>query len=339
MIYSIIKRKYRTGTSRKNLNTETGLPLTLFTFDEKMTHAVVEMGMDGPGQISRLVEIFKPDIAVITNIGITHMERLGSRENIFKAKMEITEGMGTENILIINNDDDKLRTLKDEDLPYKIIGAGTSPDSDFVVSDIEDLGERGVRFSLTSPEGTMPIRLAIPGAHNAINAALAAATASSIGISIEDITAGLARTETTGNRLRIFTAGNIKIIDDSYNAAPQSVKSAINTLMKSEGNRKVAIIGDMNELGEKSPELHEEVGSFAAEAGVDALISIGEKARRVADAAERGPNGIPVRRFDRKEDMYPHIREILKEGDTVLVKGSRLIELENLTDKIREAFL
>lgn len=338
MIYAILRRKYITGASKANLNSESGMPLALLGFTHEMQAAVIEMGMDGAGQIRRLAEIAGPDMAVITNIGISHIEILGSRENIFKAKMEIAERFSEENTLVINSDDDYLATLKEEELPYRIVRAGTGSTADFRATDIEDLGDRGVRFSLITPEGTMPIRLAVPGSHNAVNAALAAACCFVLGVPVEDISSGFAHTEMTGNRLRIKAAGDVKLIDDTYNASPESMKSAITTLAKSEGMRKVAVLGAMNELGELSDESHDDVGRFAAEAGIELLVTIGEKGARIGDAAKRERAEIEVRCFESKESVYPLIRDIFKEGDTILIKASRTIELELLAERIEEAF-
>lgn len=339
MIYSIVRRKYKTGTSRANRNSETGLPLTLLTFTRDMKMAVVEMAMDAPGQISDLVKIIKPDMAVITNIGISHLERLGTRDNIFKAKMEITEGMTEKNTLIINGDDDKLQTIQKMEVPYRVITAGTRPGVDFRVSEIEDLGAQGVRFHLTYNGGTRPIRLAMPGAHNALNAALAAAAASAIGIPVEDIVAGLAQAETTGNRLKISTTGGIQLIDDTYNAAPESVESAIRTLMKCEGKRKIAILGAMNELGDMSETSHRAIGRFAVEAGVDLLITIGDKGKQIAEGAADLPSSTHLLSFTKKEELYPEICAIFREGDTILVKASHSLAFETLSERIRESFV
>lgn len=339
MIYSVLSRKYRTGTCKANMNSETGMPLMLLSFTSDMEAAVIEMGMDAPGQIRRLAEIAEPDIAVITKIGISHIERLGSRENIFKAKMEIAERLGKDSVLVINSDDDMLSTIDESKVPYRIVRAGTGKDAEYRVSEIEDLGDKGVRFNLTTEAGTMPIRLSIPGAHNAINAALAAAVCVEAGVSVTDIPAGLAAAEVTGNRLRIDTSGRVKIIDDSYNAAPESMMSAINTLMKSEGKRKVAVLGGMNELGCESEKFHREVGEYAAKAGVSLLITIGEKGKQISNGALEFKGGkTRTVNFDTKEDVYPHIREYLNDGDTVLVKASRTIELEKLAAEIEKEF-
>lgn len=339
LIYSVLSRKFRTGTCKANMNTETGMPLMLFDFTDDMEAAVIEMGMDGPGQIRRLAEIAGPDIAVITKIGISHIERLRSRENIFKAKMEIAERLGKDSVLVINSDDDMLSTIDASKVPYRIVRAGKGENAEYRVSEIEDLGDKGVRFNLTTKAGTMPIRLSIPGAHNALNAALAAAACAEAGVDPEDIPAGLASAEVTGNRLRIDTSGSVKIIDDTYNAAPESMASAIDTLMKSEGRRKVAILGPMNELGGESADFHREVGRYAAEAGVPLLITIGERGKLISEGAEAYcGSGTRTVHFDSKEDVYPRLRELLHDGDTVLVKASRTYELEKLAAEIEKEF-
>ncbi len=336
MTYSILSQANSTGTNYGNYNSETGLPLTLLSLDSGMKAAVLEMGMDGPGQISCLAEIAEPDIAVITNIGISHMERLGSRENIFKAKMEIAESFGRENTLVVNADDDFLSMLAGGKLPYKLIKAGTSADADARVFDIKELGEEGVKFSLEYGGEVMNLSLPVPGAHNAVNAAIAAAAAMEAGANRDVVVNGLASLSLTGGRLKIKKSHEVTVIDDTYNAAPESVKSALKTLASFDGKRKIAILGGMNELGDMSEASHRDVGKFAAESGTDVIITIGEKGNMIAEGARSvcKASGVQVITFDTKEGLEAELAGLIKDGDTVLVKASRTIGLETVVEAI-----
>lgn len=339
MIYAVLRRKFTTGTSKKNLNSETGMPMTLLSFDKSMQAAVIEMGMDAPGQISRLTEIARPDIAVITNIGYSHLEKLGSRENIFRAKMEIVEGFDKDKVLVINSDDDMLSKIDEEKAPYRIVRAGQAASSDFRVEDVKNHGSEGISFLLINEGKSHLIRLAVPGEHNAVNAALAAAACSCMGISMQDIIEGLSDIKMTGNRLKVMKIGEVSIIDDSYNAAPESMISALKTLKSSGGDRKLAVLAGMNELGEISEEAHRKVGMEAAKINIDLLITIGEKGNQIAEGAkDAGMNADRMLHFDSKEAFVKRMDEVIMPRDIVLLKASRSFELEKLVDNIKEIF-
>lgn len=331
MIYAGMSSKYVTGKNKKNYNSESGLPLTVLSLTDDLEAAVLEMGMDGPGQIHDLVDIARPDVGVITNIGISHMERLGSRENIMKAKMEITDFFDENNTLVINSGDDMLK--KADFGSYHIVKAGCEPGGDFVAKNIDDKGAEGIEFDLDTPEGTFHVNLPVPGAHNAVNTAIAVAACVTCGAGAQEAVRGIEEMTITGNRLRIVTGRGIKIIDDSYNAAPESMKSAIVTLSNTDGNRRVAVLGDMNELGAGSEEEHFKCGKFAGDNQIDLLIAIGEKGRDIARGGEES-EGIQVMYFENKEALYDKIDDIFKQGDVVLVKASRTLQLEELAERI-----
>lgn len=337
MVYYILKEKYETGTTVGNFNNDIGVPLTIFSFEPSMEAAVLETGMDHFDEIHRLVDIIRPDIGIITNVGVSHIENLGSREGILKAKMEIADFFGPENALVINNTNDMLSTLKDE-ADYKLLRVGNEEKDDYFVHEIQDFGEAGVSFKLTTEGETYEISLFVPGAHNAFNAALAIAACCRLGVTIEEAKRGLASMELTGKRLTIKEAGGIKVIDDTYNAAPDSMKSAINTLMHTSGGRKIAVLADMNELGEESPALHRGVGRYAVEQKVNKLITVGKKAFAMAEGArvaccETGSD-TEILHFDTKDELYREMKEMFVTGDVVLVKGSRSMEMEQVADRI-----
>lgn len=337
MIYAILKKGFNAGTSKANLNSETGLPITLLSFDGSMDAVVVEMGMDALGQISRLTEIAKPDVAVITNIGYSHLEKLGTRENIFKAKMEIVEGFDESKILVVNADDDMLETIDEDKVPYRIIRAGKVENADVRVLAVENLGYDGIAFDLVCEGEKHHVKLGIMGEHNALNAALAAAACKSIGMNFDDIIDGLQDIEMTGSRLRFVEAGEVNIIDDAYNAAPESMISALKTLVKSEGKRKLAVLAGMNELGAVREESHRRVGREAAKLDLDLMITVGNDASLIAEeAASEGMDKNKMLHFDSRDALADVINDYLKAGDLVLLKASRSYELEKLIDSINK---
>ena len=338
MLSAALSSKYNVGSSKKNYNSETGLPLTLLSFDEDMEVGVLEMGMDGPGQIERLAEIARPTCAIITNIGISHIERLGSRENIMKAKMEIAENFDVENTLVLNIDDDMLALVAEEEHPYKVVTVGTSEKAEYQVLDIEDRGYEGISFALKCPGYDGRVDLNVPGCHNALNCGLAIAGAVAMGAKAGEAVDALANMETTGSRMRLYDEGDIKIIDDAYNAAPVSMRSAVEMLCHSTGDRRVAILGGMNELGKLSDKEHFALGEFIAESGPEVLVTIGDMAKEIQKGyLSRGGKGKHFH-FDVKEELADSANKIFKSGDVVLLKASRSFELEELVPVI-EAYM
>ncbi|MCI9475145.1 MAG: UDP-N-acetylmuramoyl-tripeptide--D-alanyl-D-alanine ligase [Emergencia sp.] len=334
MVHAILKQKYCTGATVGNFNNDIGVPLTIFSFDDTMEAAVLEIGMDHFGEIHRLVDIIRPDIGIITNVGISHIENLGSREGIFSAKMEITDYFGKENTLVVNSSCDMLQKAEFRG-DYDVIKVSLEEDQgDYTVKDIEDFGTEGIAFTLAAEGQTYRISLQVPGAHNALNASLAVAACRKLGVSIEEAARGLVAMELTGKRLSIREAGGIKVIDDTYNAAPDSMKSALNTLVSAKGNRKIAILGGMNELGENSAVYHQEIGAYAAEKNIDLLIAVGEKAGDIALGANHAGMDTKVYFYNTKNQFYEEAMGLFKPGDTVLVKGSRAMGMEEIVDKI-----
>ena len=337
-LYYTLKQRFRAGKPEKNLNNIYGVPLTIFSFDPELEVMVFEEGMERFGQIHVITDIIRPDAALITMIGISHLEHLGSRENIFRSKMQITDFFGPENLLVVNEDNDLLSREACSG-NYRLMTIGEGETADIRVSDVTDLGDRGIEFTIHTPEESRRISLPIPGAHNAHNAALAYAGARDLGADLDDFQKGLLEiggAGLTGHRLKVIQAGGIKVIDDSYNAAPDSVKSALRTLRNTEGRRKVAIIGNMNELGPDSREHHREVGRYAAELGTDIVIGIKEKAKDLADSAREG--GSEAFWFEDKEQAISALPDILKEGDVVMIKASMTLHLWEIAEWIRDHY-
>ena len=351
LLFAAVSSKYRAGKNNKNFNSDIGLPLTVLTFDSDMEVGVMEMGTSGGmHEVERLADLVRPDVAIITNIGVSHIEHLGSRDNILKAKLGIAEYFSAENTLIINANDDKLCSIKESHPKYKIVTVGNVDalcDVDYLVKDIKEIGTEGLKFRLCHEEGEYEVELPIPGEHNAINAALAIAGAGAAGVSVEEAISGMADMTTTGSRLRMIEVGGFRIIDDAYNAAPASMKSAITTLMHAEGKKKIAMLGDMNELGEESEEMHFGVGRFAAEHDVDVLITVGEKAAAIAAGAEDALRSkmtagektrTTIIRCEEKAAAYMVLKGIASKGDIVLVKASRGMALDELVHRIEDDY-
>lgn len=328
MVYAILKKKYKTGTTVGNFNNDIGVPLTIFSFDDDLEAAVLEIGMDHFGEIHRLVDIIRPDIGIITNVGVSHIENLGSREGILRAKMEITDYFGRENSLVVNGDCDMLCKVEDEQ-DYRVLRVGTGAECAYRVSNLTDSGSDGVSYTLTADGKDYAVSLNIPGAHNGINSALAIAACKTLGVETETAVSALSEIRLTGKRLTVFEKGGLKIIDDTYNAAPDSMKSAINTLINTGGSRKIAILAGMNELGASSRAYHREVGTFAKKQKVDALFAVGEKAADIGAGF-----GEKALYFETKEQLFSRLGSLLRAGDVILIKGSRTMEMEQVTEWI-----
>lgn len=323
MTYYICKEKYSTQKNQGNFNTVVGVPLTIMEFDEDIEVAVIEMGMDRPGEIDTMEDIVRPDIGIITNIGVSHLENFDNkREGIFNAKMEITNYFDESNILIVTDSEEYLNkeNIKGD---FKLILTGDKNDDAFVVSDIDQTSDDGVRFKVTYKDESEEFFVPVLGKHNAFNATLAIAAGRQLGVSFKEAKNGLKKMELTGKRLAIKKNNDIKVIDDTYNASPDSMKAALDILSKTVGNRHVAVLGDMYELGSNEAEFHKEVGKFAREKA-DELFSIGELAKEYeAD-----------RHFDTVDEFVEATKDYFKPGDVVLVKASRGMALEQVVAEI-----
>jgi UDP-N-acetylmuramoyl-tripeptide--D-alanyl-D-alanine ligase len=318
-----------------NLNNHIGLPLTVLSMPEGTEAGIFEMGMSELGEIDVLAKLVRPDIGIITNIGISHIENLGSRENILKAKLEITNYFTPEGILIVNEDSEYLS--RDNVMGnYKVVTTGTTGRSNFILSNIVDYGEEGIGFTIEHKEEIQSFRLNIPGRHNAYNGALAVAAASSCGIAMAEAARGLLKLEITDKRLNIKGKNGMKIIDDTYNASPDSMKAAIDVLTATKGFRKIAILADMFELGENSDAFHAEVGRYAAESGLDILIAVGTHARHIYDAGKEILGERKVHYYETKELLMGDIGSMISSGDVILLKGSRGMAMDQVVKKIME---
>lgn len=339
MIYYVLSEKYNCGRNLKNFNNFIGLPISIFQFDDSTEAVVLEMGMDKFGEIDRLAGIVQPHIGVITNIGMSHIENLGSRDGIFKAKMEITNHItGTETnpsgILVFPYDDEYL-TKENTAGNYRQISIGTDGRSEYIISNVDDFGLEGIQFTLEHLEESNRIKLDVPGRHNAINASVAIAVGCEAGVSIEEAQRGLSKVELTGSRLRNIKTDKLNVIDDTYNASPDSMKSAVKVLELSVcQGKKIAILSDMLELGAQSAEQHFAVGLFARNLRIDTVIAIGNEAEHIAKGAAGG--NVEVAFYSSKEEFFREMDKYIGNGDIVLVKGSRGMKMEQVVEKLVE---
>lgn len=330
MIYYVLSKKYNCGRNLKNYNNNIGLPISVFQFDENTQAAVLEMGMDDFGEIDYLSSIVRPEIGVITNIGISHMEKLGNRQGIFRAKMEITGNIAKKEAggNLVFAQDDVFLTKENTAGDYGQVSVGYQNDADYRISDVDDYGVEGIEFNSMHNDEKVRVRLPLPGVHNAINAGLAMAVGGLMGVDMETAARGLAVASLTGSRLKIVKGSKVTIIDDTYNANPNSMKSAIDVLVRSRAERRVAILGDMFELGEDTASQHREVGEHAKAAGLDLVIATGKLAGNIAQGAE----GVY---FERKEDFLKDMEKYIRPGDMILVKASRGMKMEEIVERLK----
>ena len=327
MTHCVMSAKYDTLKNEGNLNNEIGVPLTLFNLEKHHQAAVIEMGMSNFGEISRMTAAVKPDAAIITNIGVSHIENLGSREGILKAKLEILEGMKPGAPVIVNGDDDMLS--KADFGGHKVIRFGMNDFNcafkalDTTSTDVE------TAFTCSFAGGSVKVRLPFTGRHNIINALSAVAAGTVFGIEPGEALEALKNYRTTGLRQKIVRKYGMTFIEDCYNASPDSQAAAMSVLGSMNSGRKIAVTGDMLELGDYSDKAHALVGKYAADNKIDILFTYGEKSLVTAESAKK--NGVKsVYSFSDKFELADAIAAELREGDAVLYKASRGMKLEEV---------
>lgn len=334
MVASVLSEKFRVLKTEGNFNNEIGLPLTLLRLDSSHEICVLEMGMNHFGEIEYLSRLAEPDVAIITNIGAAHIENLGSYENILKAKCEIFSHMKEGSLAILNGDDALLQTL-DSKLPNQSLHFyGTDHRFAYQASDVVSMGEKGVRTTIKTPKETFSVVIPALGNHMIYAALAATVIAEQYGMTGEEIVAGIKRFVPTKMRMNVINAGDVTILDDAYNANPQSMRAALEVLSQSDSPYKVAILGDMFELGALGPTLHHGIGDYAGNLGIDCLLAVGELSKDIYQAAKNSP--IPdVFYFETKEEAKTILPELLKPRATILVKASRGMEFEDLVKELK----
>lgn len=316
-----------------NFNSQVGLPLTMFRLSPEHQAAVIEMGMSDFGEMSRLARIAAPDYAVMTNIGISHIQQLKTQQNILKEKLHIIDGFHRGSVLFLNGDDELLSGLR-EKLKCKTVFFGTQFWCDFRAEDI--LSDSGVtRFTLRAPDLELPVELPVLGMHNVLNALAALAVARELGVPIDSAAEKLAEYRPLAMRQQIHTSNEITVIDDSYNASPDSMRSSMELLCSFHSGKRIAVLADMLELGDYSRKAHFNVGVYAARCGVDRLVAIGPESREIVKGALSVKPEMDCTVFENNEAAIAGLKATVTGGDAVLVKGSRGMH----TDEIVKALL
>lgn len=334
MTYAVMSKMFNAFKNQGNFNNELGVPLTIFGADEMSDAAVIEMGMDGFGEIDRLSYIVNPTVSIITNIGMSHIEMLGSQENIYKAKSEIFKNTKSSGTVILNGDD-KILTSHRAEIAQKVITVGIKNIyADVVAKNIES-SKDSVTFTASGFGKEFQVKLPIPGEHNVLNALLAIATGFVFEIPEKEIAEALAEFSMTKMRMDIIKAGALTIINDCYNAAPASVSAALAVLGKYE-DEKVAILGDIKALGEYSKKAHFDLGAEVVKNNVKKLITIGENARFIAEGAYgQGMDSDGIFSFDTVDEAMAELLDIIEEKSVILVKASRAMALERVTEFLK----
>ena len=333
IVASVVSQKFKTLKTEGNNNNNIGLPLTILKLKNEEA-LVVEMGMNHFGEISLLTNIAKPTLAIITNIGTSHIGNLGSRENILKAKLEILEGMKIPKV-IINNDNDLLHKWYNENKnKIEIHTYGIKNESEIMAQNIE-LGEEESKFLAKSKDNEeLQINIPVGGEHFIYNALCGISVGKLLGLSNEKIEKGISTFELTKKRMDIKNLKNgVTLINDSYNASYESMKASLEYLSKRTDLRKIAVLGDMLELGEYSKELHKKVGEEVAKGNIDILICRGEYSQDIIEGAKNNKK-TKIIKLNTNDEILKKLQEILKEGDVVLIKASNAMKFYEICQKL-----
>ena len=333
-ISAVLAQKYNVHKTGGNFNNELGVPITLFGLEEEHEVAVIEMGISGFGEMTRLSKMVRPDICVITNIGYCHLENLGDRDGVLRAKTEMFQYLSADGTIILCHDDDKLRTVTDyHGIRPTFYGTGND---EYRAENITEKGLDGIGCTLIhrsrtdDPDDNARIDVTIPtmGRHNVLNALCAMAVGTQLGLTPEEIKRGLESFENVGSRNHIIKTDTLTIIDDCYNANPTSTKAGLDTLSKL-GGRRVAILGDMKELGADEIALHREVGAYAKEIGIDMLVAVGPLSEATAEGYGKG-----AYYYATVERCIDRLKRYLLPGDTILVKASHSMRFERIVEAL-----
>ena len=341
MIASVLSQKYNVLKTEGNFNNEIGLPLTVFRLREEHKVAVLELGISHFGDMKPLGEIARPDICVITTIAECHLENLGDRDGVLKEKTDIFTYMKPGGVAVLNGDDDKLANVKDAGGRAPVF-YGKGLGRQVRAENITPRGIEGTDCRIVMGDDAIEVHISVPGEHMVYNAMAAAAVGRLLGLSPEDIREGIIKAGTIAGRCNILHRDQLTIIDDCYNANPHSMRAALDLLSQAEG-RKIAVLGDMFELGSEEYELHYNIGKYAAEKGIDFLLCVGERSEYMKKGAEDALELTPKNRLNRMrkvvhmpdlENMPEVLKGLLEPGDTVLIKASHSMGFEKILEMI-----
>ena len=344
MIASVVAQKYQVHKTAGNFNNEIGLPLTVFGIRSEHEVAILEMGISDFDEMHRLSTVANPDICVITNVGLCHLENLGNRDGVLKAKTECFEHMKEGGLAILNGDDDKLSTKKNvngRDTVFYGIDAEPKYDENgnpmaaknIYATDVSNLGFEGMQAMIHTPQGEFEANITIPGEHNVYNALAATAVGLELGLTLEEIQKGIEEAKTIAGRTNLLKANGYNVIDDCYNANPVSMAAAMDVLSHAKG-RTIAVLGDMGELGEDEKALHFGVGVCVAEKKIHTLFCAGALAAEYKAGVESVENDCKVFHFENKDDMITVLLSYVKEGDNILIKASHFMDFPKVVEAL-----
>jgi UDP-N-acetylmuramoyl-tripeptide--D-alanyl-D-alanine ligase len=334
IVYSVMSQRFCTLKNQGNLNNEIGLPLSLLRLNQKHECAVLEMGFYVPGEIALLCDIALPQVGVMTNIGTVHAERAGSQEAIAKGKSELVQALPSapEGVAILNYDDPWVRPMASQ-TQAKVFFYGLDEGADLWADSVEGLGLDGIRFRLHFHNETLHLRVPLIGRHSVHTALRATAVGLALGLTWEEIVEGLRLPQTQLRLVAVRAKNGATMLDDTYNASPESTLAALNLLDELEG-RKIAVLGDMLELGPYEKRGHEMVGVRAAKVA-DELIAVGERARMIAAAARAsGLSGNAITEMPDAQSAIEFMKDRLQVGDVILVKGSRGMQMDRIVSAL-----
>ena len=344
MIASVVAQKFMVHKTAGNFNNEIGLPLTVFGIRAEHEVAILEMGISDFDEMHRLSAVANPDICVITNVGLCHLENLGTRDGVLKAKTECFDHMRAGGLAILNGDDDKLSTKKmvngretvfyGFDAEPKLDEAGAAmAEKTIYATNVVNLGFEGMQALVHTPQGVFQANITIPGEHNVYNALAATAVGLELGLTVEEIQKGIAEAKTIAGRTNLLKANGYNVIDDCYNANPVSMEAALDVLSHAKG-RTIAVLGDMGELGEDEKALHFGVGKCVAEKKIHTLFAAGELAAEYKNGVESVENDCKVFHFRERDDMITELLSYVREGDNILIKASHFMDFPKVVEAL-----
>ncbi len=332
MIAAVLSEKYQVLKTLGNFNNELGLPLTVFRLREEDEVAVLEMGINHFGEMHRLSQIARPDVCVITNIGNCHLEYLGDRDGVLRAKSEIFDFLSPDGAVVLNGEDDKLSALRDvKGIPPCFFGMEKA--NDVWASDIQQMGLKGIHCVIHDKKGSFSVKIPIPGIHMVRNALAATAVGMILGMENEEIRRGIEKLEALSGRFHIIEENGITVVDDCYNANPASMEASLKVLGDAPG-RRVAILGDMGELGEHERELHEQVGRVEGSLDIQLGVCVGQLSHYLAQAAKKANPNMEVIETATLDEALAGLPRWIKAGDTVLVKASHFMHFEKIVEAL-----
>ena len=344
MIASVVAQKFNVHKTAGNFNNEIGLPLTVFGLRAEHEVAILEMGISDFNEMHRLSTVANPDICVITNVGLCHLENLGTRDGILRAKTECFDHMREGGLAILNGDDDKLSTKKQvngRDTVFYGIEEASKIDENgnlmaskvVYATDVVNLGFEGMSAIIHTPAGSFEATITIPGEHNVYNALAATAVGLELGLTLDEIQKGITEAKTIAGRTNLIKANGYNVIDDCYNANPVSMEAAMDVLSHAKG-RTIAVLGDMGELGEDEVALHFGVGKCVAEKKIHTLFCAGILAAEYKSGVESVENECKVFHFENRDDMITELLSYVKEGDNILIKASHFMDFPKVVEAL-----